>query len=104
MCARVPKKPDETKSKLARASISRTAQDKQVPRIAFAPTDVKEPGIKHILLPIDFSRMSIQGIETAKRLGRRFGAAIHIAYVNEPAYPAGFMGPPVAWGRIPGVI
>ena len=65
---------------------------------------MKKFDIKNILVPVDLSRMSIQGIEIAKRLRRRFGAAIHIAYVNEPAYPAGFMGPPVAWGRIPGVI
>jgi nucleotide-binding universal stress UspA family protein len=45
--------------------------------------------------------MSIQGIETAKRLGRRFGAAIHVAHVYQPPYPAGLMGPPAAWGWLP---
>ena len=62
---------------------------------------VKKASIKNILVPIDFSRMSIQGIETAKRLGRRFGAVIHVAHVYQPAYPAGFMGPAVAWGELP---
>lgn len=45
--------------------------------------------------------MSIQGIETAKRLGRSFGAAIHVAHVYQPAYPSGFVGPVVAWGELP---
>ena len=62
---------------------------------------MKKTGIKNILVPVDLSRMSIQGIETAKRLGRRFGAAIHVVHVHEPAYPAGFMGPAVAWGEFP---
>ena len=62
---------------------------------------MKKASIKNILVPIDFSRMSIQGIETAKRLGRRFGAAIHVAHVYQPAYPAGFMGPVVALGELP---
>lgn len=62
---------------------------------------MKKASIKNILVPIDFSRMSIQGIETAKRLGRRFGAAIHVAHVFQPAYPAGFMGPAMAWGELP---
>lgn len=62
---------------------------------------MKKASIKNILVPIDFSRMSIQGIETAKRLGRRFGAAIHVAHVYQPAYPAGFMGPAEAWGQLP---
>lgn len=62
---------------------------------------MKKASIKNILVPIDFSRMSIQGIETAKRLGRGFGAAIHVAHVYQPAYPAGFMGPVVAWGELP---
>ena len=45
--------------------------------------------------------MSIQGIETAKRLGRPFGAAIHVAHVYEPPYAAGLMAPAVAWGELP---
>jgi nucleotide-binding universal stress UspA family protein len=62
---------------------------------------MKKPAIKNILVPIDFSKMSIQGIETAKRLGRRFGAAIHVAHVSEPLYARGFMGPAIAWGELP---
>jgi nucleotide-binding universal stress UspA family protein len=32
--------------------------------------------------------MSIQAIETAKRLGQRFGAAIHLVHVHQFSYPA----------------
>lgn len=63
--------------------------------------NTKKLGIKNILVPIDFSKMSIQGIETAKRLGRSFGAAVHVAHVWEPLYAKGFAAPPVAWGEFP---
>ena len=92
---------DEEKPKPARTSISRAAQDKQVSRIAFALMNMKKLGIKNILVPIDFSKMSIQGIETAKRLGRSFGAAVHVAHVWEPLYAKGFAAPAVAWGEFP---
>lgn len=59
---------------------------------------MKKASIKNILVPIDFSRMSIQGIETAKRLGRRFGAAIHLAHVYETPYAA---YPGVTWKALP---
>jgi universal stress protein E len=62
---------------------------------------MKKPGIKNILVPVDFSRMSIQGIETAKRLGRRFGAAIHVVHVYEPPYAAGLVGPALASRELP---
>jgi nucleotide-binding universal stress UspA family protein len=62
---------------------------------------MKKSGIKNILVPIDFSKMSIQGIETAKRLGRHFGAAIHIAHICEPPYGGGFVGPAMAWRELP---
>jgi nucleotide-binding universal stress UspA family protein len=52
---------------------------------------MKEPTIRNILVPIDFSEMSIQVIETAKNLERRFGARIHLVHVQEAMYPAGFM-------------
>jgi nucleotide-binding universal stress UspA family protein len=62
---------------------------------------MKKLGIKNILVPIDFSKMSTQGIETAKRLGRSFGAAIHVAHVYEPMYGRGFVAPAMAWGELP---
>jgi len=62
---------------------------------------MKRASIRNILVPIDFSGLSIQGIEIAKRLGRRFGAAVHVAHVYEPPYAAGFMGPAMAWREWP---
>jgi hypothetical protein len=38
---------------------------------------MKKPSIRTILVPIDFSKMSIQAIETAKKLAQRFQATIH---------------------------
>lgn len=49
--------------------------------------------VRNILVPIDFSELSIQAIETAKALARRFGATIHLAHVHEFYYPAGFIAP-----------
>jgi nucleotide-binding universal stress UspA family protein len=46
--------------------------------------------IRNILVPIDFSPMSIKAIETAKGFARRFGAAVHLAHVHQPYYPDGF--------------
>jgi nucleotide-binding universal stress UspA family protein len=51
---------------------------------------MKRTSIRNILVPIDFSPMSIQAIETAKAFARRFGAAVHLAHVHQPCYPAGF--------------
>ena len=47
--------------------------------------------IPNILVPVDFSKMSIHAIETAKLLARRFGSAVHLANVYESSYPAGFL-------------
>ncbi len=49
--------------------------------------------IQNILVPIDFSEMSIRSIATAKRLATRFDANIHLVHVQEFNYPAGFMSP-----------
>lgn len=54
---------------------------------------MKTPSIKNILVPIDFSRMSIQAIETAKGFAQRFGATIHLAHVHQFYYPAGITAP-----------
>jgi nucleotide-binding universal stress UspA family protein len=52
---------------------------------------MKTPSIRNILVPIDFSPMSIQAIQTAKAFARRFGAAVHLAHVHQPCYPDGFV-------------
>jgi nucleotide-binding universal stress UspA family protein len=48
--------------------------------------------IRNILVPIDFSKISIQAIDSAKRLAQRFGSKVHLANVQEPFYPAMFVG------------
>jgi nucleotide-binding universal stress UspA family protein len=54
---------------------------------------MKTPNIRNILVPIDFSQMSIQAIETAKGFAQRFGATIHLAHVHQFYYSAGFTAP-----------
>jgi len=52
---------------------------------------MKKLAIRNILAPIDFSELSIQAIETAKKLARRFDARIHLVHIQDAMYPAGFM-------------
>jgi len=47
--------------------------------------------IRNILVPTDFSKMSIRVIEPANWLVERFAASIHLVHVREPAYPTGFI-------------
>ncbi len=54
---------------------------------------MKKLRIRNILVPIDFSDLSIKAIDVAKNLARRSGAAIHLGHVHQWQYPAGFMGP-----------
>jgi nucleotide-binding universal stress UspA family protein len=49
--------------------------------------------IQNIVVPIDFSRMSMQAIQIAKQLARRFGASMHLAHVRQSNYAADFMAP-----------
>jgi nucleotide-binding universal stress UspA family protein len=51
---------------------------------------MKKPAITNILVPVDFSDLSIQAIERAKALARRLAARIHLIHVQEESYPAGF--------------
>jgi nucleotide-binding universal stress UspA family protein len=54
---------------------------------------MKTPRIQNILVPIDFSDLSIGAIARAKGVAQHFGAAIHLAHVHHQQYPATFMGP-----------
>jgi nucleotide-binding universal stress UspA family protein len=54
---------------------------------------MKKLNIQNIIVPIDFSKMSVQAIETARQLARRFGASIHLAHVRQFNYAADFMAP-----------
>jgi nucleotide-binding universal stress UspA family protein len=62
---------------------------------------MKKISIGNILVPVDFSRISVQTIETAKRLANRFGASIHLAHVHHWQYPADFVGPVLSSGFLP---
>jgi len=55
-----------------------------------APT-VNKLSIQNILVPTDFSKISIGVIEPANWLAGRFAASIHLVHVHEPAYPTGFV-------------
>jgi nucleotide-binding universal stress UspA family protein len=49
--------------------------------------------VQNIIVPIDFSKMSMQAIQIAKQLARRFGASIHLAHVRHLNYPTDFVTP-----------
>jgi universal stress protein A len=54
---------------------------------------MKTQSTLNILVPVDFSEMSIRVIEVAKRFAERFGATVHLAHVHQFYYPAGFTAP-----------
>jgi nucleotide-binding universal stress UspA family protein len=54
---------------------------------------MKTLNIQNIVVPIDFSKMSVQAIQIAKQLARRFGASIHLAHVRQSNYTADFVAP-----------
>jgi nucleotide-binding universal stress UspA family protein len=56
-------------------------------------TTMKSLNIRNIIVPIDFSEMSVQAIQTAKQLARRFGASIHLAHVRRLNYGIDFATP-----------
>ncbi|MGB9475530.1 MAG: universal stress protein [Candidatus Udaeobacter sp.] len=62
---------------------------------------MKKLSIGNILVPIDFSKMSIQAIETAKGLAQPFGATIHLVHVHHWQYSADFVGPVISSGFLP---
>ena len=54
---------------------------------------MKTLNVQNIIVPIDFSKMSVQAIQIAKQLARRFGASIHLAHARQFNYAADFMAP-----------
>jgi len=60
---------------------------------------MKRLTVRHILVPIDFSELSIEAIPPAKNLARRFNASVHLVHVCWFDYPAGFTALP---GPVPG--
>jgi len=60
---------------------------------------MKKPKFRNILVPIDFSPMSIEAIEDAKKIGQKFGATIRLAHVHHQQYAVGKLGPVLARGE-----
>ena len=54
---------------------------------------MKRPSIRNVLVPIDFSKLSVDATKTAERLARRFAASIHLAHVRQFDYAGGFSAP-----------
>ena len=54
---------------------------------------MKKLNIQNIIVPIDFSIMSVQATQIAKQLARRFAASIHLAHVRQFNYGADFVAP-----------
>jgi nucleotide-binding universal stress UspA family protein len=54
---------------------------------------MKTLSVRNIVVPIDFSKMSVQAIQIAKQLARRFRASIHLAHVRQSNYTADFVAP-----------
>ena len=54
---------------------------------------MKTLNIQNIIVPIDFSKMSMQAIQIAKQLARRFGASIPLAHVCDLNYATDFVAP-----------
>jgi nucleotide-binding universal stress UspA family protein len=54
---------------------------------------MKKLSIQNIVVPVDFSQLSIQAIETASRMARRFGASIHLAHVRQFDFLGDFVAP-----------
>jgi len=54
---------------------------------------MKKLSIQNIVVPIDFSKMSIQAIKTAGGLARRFAASVHLAHVRQFDYVGDFVAP-----------
>jgi nucleotide-binding universal stress UspA family protein len=49
--------------------------------------------VRNIIVPIDFSKMSVQAIQIARQLARRFRASIHLAHVRHLNYIGDFVAP-----------
>ncbi len=54
---------------------------------------MKTLNVQNIIVPIDFSKMSVQAIQIARQLARRFGASIHLAHVRHLHYAGDFVVP-----------
>jgi nucleotide-binding universal stress UspA family protein len=76
------------KKRLAFANRCQAASRKEVDLIA-----MKKLKVRNIVVPIDFSKMSVEAIQIARQLARHFGASIHLALVRHSNYAADFVAP-----------
>ncbi len=60
---------------------------------------MKKPRIRNVLVPVDFSALSIEAIQEAKKVAQASTATIHLAHVFHAQYPIGFMGPILTAGE-----
>lgn len=60
---------------------------------------MKKPAIRNILVPIDFSPLSLKSIAQARKIARHFEATIHLLHVSSPQYPIDFIGPVLTGGQ-----
>ena len=60
---------------------------------------MKKPKLRNILVPIDFSPVSIAAIEEAKTIAQKFAATIQLAHVHHQQYAVGHLGPVLARGE-----
>ena len=69
-------------------TISRVRQDRRGSSRA-RPVISRAPGVKitNVLVPIDFSKRSLEAVEFALPLIKRFGADLHLVHIFEPDYP-----------------
>jgi nucleotide-binding universal stress UspA family protein len=54
---------------------------------------MKTLNIQNIIVPIDFSKMSVQAVQIARQLARRFRGSIHLAHVRHLNYATDFVAP-----------
>jgi len=76
------------KKRLAFANRCQAASRKEVDLIA-----MKKLKLRNIIVPVDFSKMSVQATRIAQQLARRFGASIHLAHVRHFNYAGDFVTP-----------
>ena len=73
------------------ATLSREAKSGQTATRPQVRGDRDTLKIRSILVPIDFSRLSLQAIEFALPLVKKFGAQLHLVHVFAPDYPLASM-------------
>ena len=72
-------------------------------RAAAVPDDfLAHVAVKRMLVPVDFSRPSLQAVRFAREWAGRFGSEVHLVHVVEPVYPVTVFGNGVITPPVPG--